>query len=338
MRDRPAGLAEAELMMALTEGWGIEPRSVEYLPVGAGSYHWSVVDQHGTAWFVKVDDLGVEDVARDGAFDRLGQSFGAALALRRDAGLDFVLAPIPTATDAAVWRLTSRYALSVFPMVAGAAGHFGSHRPEDRVEVIDLLAELHEATPIVADTASRADLVLPGRDKLEEALQDLDRNWTGGPYAERARKLLSVHAGQVQRLLADFDRRVDQVRNTVALWVVTHGEPHPGNVMRTPAGLRLIDWGTMQIAPPERDLWMLTPALARMLGEDPDGDVDDVLARYSRATGRTVTPAGLALYPLWWRLADIAIFVDELRRPHGLGEDIAASLTYLTGYLKSSRD
>ncbi|MEW9528758.1 phosphotransferase [Microbispora sp. NPDC049125] len=324
-------------MVALTEGWGIEPHSVEYLTVGAGSYHWSVVDRCGTAWFVKVDDLGVEDAGRDAAFGQLGQSFGAALALRRDAGLDFVLAPIPTTTGAAIRRLTSRYALSVFPMVAGAAGHFGAHRPEDRAEVIDLLAELHEATPIVAETASRADLVLPARDKLEEALQDLDREWTGGPHAEPARKLLSDHAGQIQRLLADFDWRVDQVRTTAAAWVVTHGEPHPGNVMRTPAGLRLIDWGTVQIAPPERDLWMLTSAFARMLGKNPVGD-DDVLARYTRATGRAVTSAGLALYPLWWRLADIAIFADELRRPHGTGEDIAASLHYLTGYLESSQD
>ena len=203
--------------------------------------------------------------------------------------------------------------------------------------MIDLLAELHRATPVVADTASRADLVLPGRDRLHEALRDLDREWTGGPYAEPARKLLSVHAGHVERLLADFDRLVDRVRDIAVDWVVTHGEPHPGNVMRTPAGLRLIDWGTVQIAPPERDLWMLTAAFASMLGEDPVGDVDDVLARYTRATGRTVTPAGLALYSLWWKLADIASFVDELRRPHGTGEDIAASLTYLTGYLESSR-
>ena len=41
---------------------------------------------------------------------------------------------------------------------------------------------------------------------------------------------------------------------------------------------------------------------------------------------------------MWWTLADIAIFVDEPRRPHGTGEDIAAALTYLTGYLESSRD
>ncbi|MFF3440037.1 phosphotransferase [Streptosporangium sp. NPDC002721] len=338
MRDRPAGLAEAELIAALAEGWGVEARSAEYLPVGAGGYHWSVADRRGTAWFVKVNDLGVEDAGRDDAFDRLGRSFGTALALRRDAGLGFVLAPVPAVTGAVVWRLTPGYALSVFPMVTGSAGRFGPHRPRDRAEVIDLLAELHRATPIVADTAARTDLVLPGRDRLEEALRDLGRRWTGGPHAEPARELLSAHAGRIRRSLADFDHRVDQVRNTAEAWVVTHGEPHPGNIMRTPAGPRLIDWDTVRIAPPERDLWMLTPALATMLGEDPAGDVDDVLTRYTRATGRPVTPAGLALYPLWWRLADIAAYTDELRRPHGNGEDAAASLTYLTGYLESGQD
>ncbi|GAA4571624.1 hypothetical protein GCM10023193_61050 [Planotetraspora kaengkrachanensis] len=331
-------MTEAELTAALTEGWGIESRSVEYLPVGAGSFHWSVLDHRGTAWFVKVDDLGADEAGRDDAFDRLGRSFSTALALRREARLDFVLAPVVTSTDAAVRRLTSRYALSVFPMVGGETGDFGPHRPEDRAQVVDLLARLHDATTIAAATAPRADLVLPGRDGLEEALRDLDREWAGGPYAGPAHKLLSIHSGQVRRWLADFDHRVDQVRNTSAAWVVTHGEPHPGNVMRTPAGLRLIDWGTVQIAPPERDLWMLTPALARMLGDAPADDVDDVLVRYTRATGRALTPAGLALYPLWWLLADIAIFVDELRRPHGAGADVAASLTYLTGYLESSRD
>ncbi|MFD1930781.1 MULTISPECIES: phosphotransferase [Nonomuraea] len=336
MRDRPAGLAEVELFAALAEGWGIEVRSAEYLPVGAGSYHWSVADQRGTAWFVKIDDLGVEDSGREEEFDRLGRSYGAALALREDAGLDFVLAPVPTATGTVVRRLGSRYALSVFPMVAGVAGEFGAHRPEDQVEVVDLLAALHEATPVVAGTAPRADLVLPGRDRLDAALRDLDREWTGGPYGERARKLLSVHAGHVERWLADFDRRVDRVREAPADWVVTHGEPHPGNLMRTPAGLRLIDWDTVRIAPPERDLWMLTGGLADMLGESPASGVEEVLDRYARATGRTVSPDGLALYPLWWKLADIAVYVDELRRPHGTGADITASLTYLTGNLESS--
>ncbi|NYF55885.1 phosphotransferase enzyme family protein [Micromonospora purpureochromogenes] len=338
MRDRPVGLTEAELIAALTGGWGIEVDSAGYLPVGAGSYHWSMVDRRGTAWFVKVADLGFDGAGRDETFDRLGRSYDSALALRREAGLDFVLAPVPSGTGATLWRLTPRYAVSVFPMVAGAAGRFGAHRPEDRADLVDLLAELHRATPVVAGLAPRADLVLPGRDQLREALCNLDREWTGGPYGEPTRKLLSAHVGYVEGLLAEFDRRVERVRASVADWVVTHGEPHPGNVMWTPDGLRLIDWDTVRIAPAERDLWMLTGALARMVGEDPVGDDEEILARYARATGRTVTPAVLDLYPLWWKLADIAVYVDALRRPHGTGEDITASLTYLTGYLESSPD
>ena len=38
---------------------------------------------------------------------------------------------------------------------------------------------------------------------------------------------------------------------------MTHGEPHAGNVMRTDEGRLLVDWDTVALAPPERDLWML---------------------------------------------------------------------------------
>ncbi|WP_432843998.1 phosphotransferase family protein [Dactylosporangium sp. CA-092794] len=36
--------------------------------------------------------------------------------------------------------------------------------------------------------------------------------------------------------------------------VLTHGEPHPGNTMRTGGGWLLIDWDTALLAAPERDL------------------------------------------------------------------------------------
>ncbi len=37
--------------------------------------------------------------------------------------------------------------------------------------------------------------------------------------------------------------------------VITHGEPHAANVMGSPGGLVLVDWDTVLLAPPERDLW-----------------------------------------------------------------------------------
>ncbi|MFD0822401.1 phosphotransferase family protein, partial [Micromonospora zhanjiangensis] len=110
-------------------------------------------------------------------------------------------------------------------------------------------------------------------------------------------------------------------------WVVTHGEPHPGNLIRHPAGLRLVDWETVRLAPPERDLWLLTH------GAD---DADDLLRRYASATGRPVDPTALAHYRLRWELADIAGYVVELRGPHGTGADTAASWRYLNGYLDAA--
>jgi thiamine kinase-like enzyme len=55
--------------------------------------------------------------------------------------------------------------------------------------------------------------------------------------------------------MARFDDLLDRVREVGGPYVITHGEPHPGNLLRTRAGLRLIDWDMTALARPERDLW-----------------------------------------------------------------------------------
>ena len=88
--------------------------------------------------------------------------------------------------------------------------------------------------------------------------------------------------------------------------MITHGEPHPGNVIRSLGGdLLLIDWDTVALAPPERDLWMV----ATETGDD--------LRLYTELTGRPVDPTALELYRLRWALDDISCFVRDLRAPHG---------------------
>ena len=78
---------------------------------------------------------------------------------------------------------------------------------------------------------------------------------------------------------------------------------------------------------------MLLSAFTGLIGGPDSGADDEVLARYAEAGGSPVMPAGIALYRQWWVLADVAVYVDDLRRPHGDGADAAAALTYLTGYL-----
>ncbi|MFC3744070.1 phosphotransferase enzyme family protein [Paractinoplanes deccanensis] len=296
MRERPEGVGDDLLAEELAAGWGIRARSVDYLPVGAGGYHWSVEG----AWFVTVAEWSAG----------LEQALRTAAELASE--LDFVVAPVPTGDGAVVRRLADRYALSVYPLLAGTAGSFGPHRDEDRDAVLDLLIRLHATR---AASAPRADLVLPGRDQLHAGPRG---PWAGGPYAEPARRLLAEHAGSVAERLARFDALAGALPPPRD-WVVTHGEPHPGNILWTAEGLRLIDWDTVQVAPAERDIWMLTGAESR----------------YERVTGRRVSEAAVEFYRLWWTLADIAGYTADLRGPHTEGPDAAAALRHLAANLEA---
>ncbi|WP_433831586.1 phosphotransferase [Actinoplanes sp. CA-015351] len=326
MREPPADLTETEVLSALRAGWDIDSGEIEFLPVGAGSHHWSVAQR----WFVKVDDLGFTPEGRASELDRVRRSLLTAASLHDDSGLDFVLAPIPDETGAVIRRLSPRYALSLYPLLNGVSGPFAPHPTEDRHDIAELLARLHTASPqAVAGLhviTPRLDLRVPGRDNLEVALSELHQPWKAGPYSAEARELLASRADDVRQWLTDYDRLAAEQPQR---WVLTHGEPHPGNFLRTATGRFLIDWNTVAIAPPERDLWMLTSRFAGMLGERPDGDDREVLRHYEARTGHKVSETALNLYPLRWAISDIAIFVDELRR----GEDLPDSLTYLRGYL-----
>ncbi len=276
---------------------------MRYTPVGGGSYHWTVRDRDGERRFVTVDDL--DDKAwlgegRGAALDGLRGAMDTALALRRRAALRFVAAPIPALDDTTVRSLTSRYTVTVFPFLDGTSGRFADgFSVSERAEVVDLLAALHQSTPVLADAPVRA-VELPRRRALHAALHDLDQPWTGGPFSEQARALLTRTAEHIQHLLATFDRLADHAADMRA-WVITHGEPHPGNLVRMSTGRMLVDWDTAGLAPPERDLWWVA-------GRE--------LRRYTALTGRPVDPAVLRLYRLRWALDDIASFVTRLRTAH----------------------
>jgi spectinomycin phosphotransferase len=114
------------------------------------------------------------------------------------------------------------------------------------------------------------------------------------------------------------DRLAADVASRHGEWVVTHGEPHTGNLMRTGDSRVLVDWDTVALAPPERDLWMVV------------GDTAAEAALYADATGREVDDAALRFYRLLWDLKDIAEWLNVLRAPHGETEDTLKTYEGLT--------
>jgi spectinomycin phosphotransferase len=140
---------------------------------------------------------------------------------------------------------------------------------------------------------------------------------------EPGRALSAARAGELAERLAGHDALAERVGKTRAEWVVTHGEPHGGNMIRDPTGgLHLIDWDTALVAPRERDLQIVLDE--ELTGWD----------EYRAAAGPVELDLdALGLYRRLWALADIASFTAVLRRPHADTTDMRHAYEALRHYL-----
>ena len=317
MHEPPADLTEADLAVALLRHWQLDVPDVRYAPVGYGGYHWIGHDPSGGRWFVTASRVRSKADLAD---------LRAAMRAARDlaeAGLSFVVAPVADAAADVVVPVRPDLALSVFPYIDGDPGHWGDPvSTHDRAAITSMLAALH--------TTGRASATAPVRDPnpssrahLETSLRERGRIWLGGgPFSEPARALVTEHAAGLVAALAAFDDLRAQVRASAAGLVLTHGELHPGNLIRRGASYMLIDWDTAGLAPPERDLWWVL------------SDTGAEAARYAELTGREVSQAALALYRLRWDLDDIGLFLADFRAPHRRDQDSEKGLEGLVGALE----
>jgi spectinomycin phosphotransferase len=307
---------------AVIHDWGLQIAGLRYLAVGGGSHHWIADTHEGGSYFLTVDDLGGKPwlgTDADAVFRGLLAALDTAVRLRDAARLACVLAPLCSLGGESACRLTPRYSLAVFPYVDGRPGRWGELPQRDREGLVRVLAELHQATATAGLGPPRRGMELHEREVLEGALGDLQRPWTGGPFAEQARRKLASRASAVTGWLAEFDDLAARLRHRRPQLVVTHGEPHPGNIIRVGSRLMLVDWDTVALAPPERDLWMLADGAAGPAG--PAWPADSAtragaLARYTALTGTAVDAAAISFYRLAWKLADIAAFTGVLRSAH----------------------
>ena len=323
MLTEPADLDRAELSAVVARHWGLDELRPEYVPVGFGSHHWRAGE-----WFITVDDLAAghqADPDPDSSFRALDRAYQTAAALRHGAGLDFVVAPVPDSDGAVIRRLSDRYAVTVFPFVAGESSEWGPYETDDERRTMGgVLGRLHAATERLPAGLPRVeDLAVPARAALEHALSDLQQRWTTGPFAEPTRRLLAESAAGVKHLLRDYDLLAGKARAGSGAWVITHGEPHRANVIRGPRGRRhLVDWDTALVAPRERDLYMV-------LSDDLTG-----WHEYAAVLPAELDEPTLRLYRRWWELADITTFVHLFRHPHAHSEHTAVSWKILANNLR----
>lgn len=272
MRHRPPDLTDAAVRAAVAAGWDLGEVTLEYLPVGAGSYHW----QAQPGLFVTADDLEDKPFLggdSDTVYENLGRALETALALRRS-DLEFVVAPVEASGGGVLRRVGSRYAVAVYPYLGEPRPFRKSLSDAERQALTAMLGRLHATNSTIREHAMRIAPRVPRRAELEGALD-----------SPEVPGLLRENAELIRMWLRRFDELVAHLDASEVERVVTHGEPHSGNIVRTPAGFALVDWDTAGLAPKERDLWMV-------------GGGDPLLCE---------------LYRLRWRLDDLSWAVRALR-------------------------
>jgi spectinomycin phosphotransferase len=296
--DEPPGLPADRVRAA----WDLDVDTAAHLPVGAGSWHWHLADDVGPEWFATVDRVRT-------AHERqaLLAAFEATASLA--ATLPFVVAPVRTRDARIAVDVAPGLLLTVTPFLEVAACDSPAEDDVARARAASLLGDLHSGgrprnlqawTPRIGWHAHA------GRGELEACLDA--PVWSGGPWSGPAGRLLADVAPVVRAAVRRFRLLGAAVAGSVDRWVVTHGQPHDGNVVTTPDGPRLVDWGTVRLAPRERDL---REVLAGADGDEP-------WFAYVEAGGRpdALSPDALELFALEWHLSEIAEYAVLFSRPH----------------------
>ncbi len=298
MHEPPGHVDDTEVLAAVRTHWSSEIDAVAHLPVGFGAHHWQATSRGAPRLFVTLDRLGAR---RDATSLEGAYAGAAALAFAVDA----VVAGLPTPAGRYTVPLAGG-ALSATPWVWGErAGDGPPATRADAEATARTLRRLHAARPPAGVPAWTP---LVSASFAADLAERLAPDWSAGPMAAEARALLRAHVGDVATWTGRYHALAATARDRA--WVATHGEPHSRNQLRSLTGrLLLVDWESLRVAPPERDLRVLVDA----------GHADLVDA----------DPLMLELFDLEWRLDEIDQFAARFARAHTGDRDDFESIAAL---------
>jgi spectinomycin phosphotransferase len=282
VREPPPDLNTEDLLAAVRQGWSGEVDRLTYVPVGFGAHHWAAHGAEQPILFVTLDRLDSTRTAEDRE-----SAYTGAIALR-EAGLEFVLAPLLSTTGSPIVRFFDGV-VSCTPWQLGTSGG-----ELDVTWTTRALARLHDLAPAPGIPRWRP-LVTP--EFAADVQRSLRPSWGPGPYADQARSAVGEHTAELARWTDRYHELARRARGRT--WVCTHGEPHSDNQMLTPQGRYLLDWESLKVAPRERDLRDLVDA-----GVPVDADAEMV-----------------EMFDLEWRLDEIDQYTAWFAGEHHDTED-----------------
>lgn len=293
MQEPPAELSDSTVLAAVRAGWDDRTDQIVHLDVGFGAHHWRAGDGVTPRLFVTYDRFGSRHRP-----ETLESAYEAATALA--AALEFVVAPLRSRQGRVLLPI-GHGALSCTPWVAGQV--VGEGPLTDRRTALANIADLARLHACAPPGRLRRWQPMAASELVDRLSGEADRTWRTGPFGESARRAVAAAMSAIQCWVRRYRVRADEA--TDRPWVVTHGETHTRNQLRTEAGIRFVDWESLLLAPRERDLSTLVQA---GYGSEVDAD-----------------PAMVELFDLEWRLSEIDEYARWFAAPHaGTADDAIA--------------
>lgn len=294
VQEAPGELSEGDVLALVRSSWDERASAAAHLPLGFGAHHWRIDVGDRPRLFATYDRFGARH-------DRgtLTAAYASAIALA-ESGLEFALVPQRSRSGQVLVPLADG-ALSCTPWVDGEVVGEGPLTDAATVAAnIADLARLHACDPPdgVPRWSPQVDQDLPER---LAALASSGQH--AGPYGQPARQAVAERWREIE----DWTRRYERLAVAAGrrTWVVTHGETHTRNQLRTADGIRFVDWESVKLAPRERDLATLVQA--------------------GFGTAVAADPEMVELFDLEWRLAEIDEYAHWFAAPHtGTADDRVA--------------
>ena len=241
-------LGEHNLIEWLQINYNLSIKRVVSIPVGVSGSNYSIEDQDGKKYFLKLHlRKNVEDA--EGLENTLNLT-----AQLHERGI----ANIPYAIRSAEQRVDETwgdYVVVVTNYIEGGS--------LDEKSLSDSLLQQLGVTLCKIHQTNVEGIMLPVEPvdlsyalKLRSQLEFLQNGEEPKKYVGKLRELLLPRLALLSQHLQTLEQLSEQVKASAGENVITHGDLIPDNLMLNDDGkLFIVDWDTAQLAPPERDVW-----------------------------------------------------------------------------------
>jgi spectinomycin phosphotransferase len=310
MLEKPAISNEA-IGSGLTNGYGIQPVRIEFLPLGKDSNGWvyrvETADQ--TPYFLKLKRP-----------ETVNPASLAVPRYLRDHGIWPVVAPLPTRTGALAHEIPE-YTLVLYPFVEGRSGREVGLSPEQWLELGAIVRAVHqmELPPRLAANLPRETFVPHARyaGVVRRLLRGIGEEGERDDLARELACYWQEKREEIARLLQRAEELGQALQHRKLPFTLCHADIHVANVLVEPSGhLLVVDWDQPILAPKERDLMFVMGSALRGFSA---GSAEE--AAFFRGYGSSdVDQVALAYYRYEWAIQDLGAYAEAVYFRPDLGE------------------